>query len=172
MTTTIEKTGSSIQSTKDLIQSSSPDFASALKVVQNFADLGGIFFPQLKVFSASIGFVSGLIGGGESPEDKVIKGLNEIKDSIGHMEQMIHGLVPQIRKDMIIQRFIRDTQNKVNQMQRHFADFVQRPNRPQKEALKDQCGGNAMKNILTDIHSEIVNEREGHYNELLNGGIR
>ena len=168
----IEKTSSSLQSTKSLIESSSPDFNSALKVVQEFADLGGIFFPQLKIFSASIGLLSGIIGGGESTDDKIVKGLTEIKESISHVEQMINGLVPQIRKDMIKQRFIQNIQNKVNNMQRLYNDFAKAPNKPQREALIDQCKGNAMKNILTEIHSEIVNGGEGNYNELLDGGER
>ena len=168
----IEKTGSALQSTKNLIESSSPDFGTALKVVQEFADLGSIFFPELKIFSASIGLLSGLIGGGESTDDKIMKGLSEIKDSINHVEQMINGLVPQIRKDMIKQRFIQNIQTRVNDMQRLYNDFAQRPNKPMKEALIDQCRGNAMKNVLTEIHNELVNGGEGNYNELLDGGER
>ena len=168
----IDKTSTAIQSARDLAQSESHGFKDALTVIQSFAELGGVFFPGLNVFASSIGLLNGLIVGGDSPDQRIINELTEIKESISHVELMISNLVPQIRQDMIKQRFIASIQNKVNQLQRIYDEFAQLPDRGNQEALIRQCKTtNAMKTVLTDIHTEVTRGAEGNYNELLNGGV-
>ena len=168
----IDQTSNTIRSVRDLAETKSDGVKEALSVIQGFAELGGVFFPGLNVFASSMGLLNGLVAGGDSPDQLIINELTEIKDSIGHVELMISNLVPQIRQDLIKQRFIASIQNKVNQLQRIYDEFAQLPNSANQDALLRQCRTtNGMKTVLTDIHTEVTRGAEGNYNELLNGGV-
>ena len=168
----IEKMSTSLQLTKSLIKTSSPDIKTAIEGLQDFADIRELFFPQLKVFASSIGWLSGLIDRRELIDDKIIKSLTKIKESTNYIEKTVNGLVPKIKKEIIKQMFIENIQNKINDMQNMYNELAQRPNRPNKEALIGQCRDNDMKHVLTDIHNQIVNEGDGYMQRLLDGGSR
>ena len=147
-------------------------FNDALGLVQQFSKLGSTFFPQLSVLSSSIGLLRGLIGGGKSSDQRIIKELTEIKNQIDKVQDMIKELVPQIRQDIIKQRFTMTIQNKINQVQKMYDEFAKNPDKSHQDTLYIQCVmTNSMKNVLTDIHSEIVTGGVGTYNELLDGGV-
>ena len=168
----IEKTGQTIQSVKDLVNGDTHSLKDALNLIQSFSALGSVFFPELAVFASALGLINGLIGGGESPDERIIKELTEIKESIHHVETMISNLVPQIREDMIRERFITTIKNPIYNMQTMYNEMIDRRDIFHQNAFRDYCIANfALKTVLSEIYREIVHGGKGEYVELLNGGV-
>ena len=98
----------------------------------------------------------------------ILSGLNEIKDSIMNVETMIRGLTPQIRNELIKQRFV-EIQNRVNDLQKVFNEYASDKGIAEKNMLNETCKNTQMKNVLTEIHYEIVNGNENTFKALLDG---
>ena len=81
---------------------------------------------------------------------------------------MINGLTPQIRKEMIKQRFVK-IQNKVTVLQSVYDEFTDHQGVPEKNMLNKTCDNRKMKNVLVEIHDEIVNGDVNTLNALLDG---
>ena len=72
----IDKASSALKKTKEVINAGKPpDFKAVISVVAEFSTLGSLLFPQLKVLSSSLALLNVLLDGGESPDDKITKGI-------------------------------------------------------------------------------------------------
>ena len=81
---------------------------------------------------------------------------------------MINGLMPQLRNELIKQRFV-PYQHRVNDLQTVYDEFNDNHSNLTKKVLKRTCKQSNMKNVLTDIHDEITSGDVTKFNALLNG---
>ena len=81
---------------------------------------------------------------------------------------MIRGLTPQIRNELIKQRFVM-LHNKVNDLQKVYDEYDVDGGKIEKIHLNNSCYDKQMKDVLTEIHFEIVKGNENTFNALLDG---
>lgn len=107
-----------------------------------------------------------------SADDKIIKGLTDIKESIGHVEQSVEGLLLQTRYDAKKRVFVANVEEKINDLQKSFNGFAQNPNRQQKKSLMSMCKKRNMDSVLQIIYQTIAERSADEKFELLDGGAR
>ena len=72
----IDKASKALKNIRNLMTTTkAPNIKFSLDLMVEFYSLGGVIFPQLKVFSSSLALLNGLIDGGGSGDDKVTKGI-------------------------------------------------------------------------------------------------
>ena len=77
-----------------------------------------------------------------------------------------------IDNEIIRKRFENSIQDSVKQLRKVFIEFVETPDVKHKQILSQTCNDtNAMNDVLTSLHNEIVNGGNGTLNELLDGGV-
>ena len=81
---------------------------------------------------------------------------------------MINGLTPQIRNELIKQRFV-NIHHKVNDLQKVYNEFTVNRTKTGKNMLNRTCDNRRMKNVLTEIHYDIVSGDVNTFNALLDG---
>ena len=81
---------------------------------------------------------------------------------------MINGLTPQIRNELIKQRFV-NIQHKVNDLQKVYDEFTNHQGKIEKNMLNRTCDDKKMKNVLTQLHFEIAKGGVNTFNALLDG---
>ena len=81
---------------------------------------------------------------------------------------MINGLTSQIRNAMIKQRFV-VFYHRVNNLQKFNDEFTANRTTIKKKALKKECNDRQIKNVLTELHYEIVRGTEDTFKAVLMG---
>ena len=84
----------------------------------------------------------------------------------------VHKLLENIDNEIIRKRFENSIQDKIEQMTKVIIEFVKKANVKNKQILSQTCNDtNAMNDVLTSLHNEIVNGGNGTFNQLLDGGV-
>ena len=149
-------------------------FVNALELNEKLSDVGQRLFPNLTDFAASFIMLNIQLNERDSGDQNINYEMNKIKDSFSRVERLMvnNKLVPQIKDEVIRQRFNSSIKDVVNKLQKVFIEFVDMPDIGHKKALTETCNTtNAMKDVLTDLHTEIVEGGNGTFNELLDGGV-
>ena len=107
---------------------------------------------------------------GNSTDQSITNELGKIKHSFSEIQRLItiNELVPNIVNETIKKRFENSVHDKVNQLQKVFIEFVDKPDVTHKQILSQTCNDTNGKNdVLTSLHNEIVNGGNATLNELL-----
>ena len=110
----------------------------------------------------------------DSSDQSISQQLGEIKDSFIDIERLIANkdFVAKIENESIDKKFKNSIHGKVKQLQKRFVEFVDQPDIDHKQRLNETCNDtNAMNDVLTSLHKEIVNGGNDTFNELLDGGV-
>ena len=168
----IEKISVSLNTSMLLVNISSPDLASARKVNQELAEHGGRFYDGVKIFAESMYRLMRIVDNDQCTDDKIIKGLTNIKELIGNVQNSVNGLILKTRYEPSKKIFVQNIQEKVNDLQKAYDQFARSPNRQMKNALMKMCKKRNMESVLQVIHQKLVERSAEEDYELLDGGSR
>ena len=107
-------------------------------------------------------------------DESISDEIEMIKSYFGKFQRWIRNdkLLDTIDNEIIRMRFKNSIQDKMEQMQKVVIEFVDKPDITHKQRLSETCNDtNAMNDVLTSLHNEIVNGGNGTFNHLLDGGV-
>ena len=144
--------------------------------LQTLFDHGQRIFPYLKDFAGSMNLLDDKFNNNGTNDQTVKNELDKIKKSFGKMEdELMRGITHSKDNEPIIDRYNRTIHDKFIQLKNVFISFVDNPVMDNKNMLRRECNTtNGMKDVLTDLHIEIVNKESnnGTFNQLIAGGVR
>ena len=140
----------------------------------NMVDIGHRLFPNLTNFAESITMLSDQFNESDSNNQAIKSELTKIKTTFGNYELYLPDYLWDKQYKTFREKFESSILNNVNNLQKVFSEFIENPNSTNKDALRNECNTtNSMKDVLTDLHIEIVNKdgNNGTFNQLLDGGV-
>ena len=131
-------------------------------------------FHNLTDFADSITMLNGQFNDSD-PIDRSIKTeLTKMKYSFLRIESEFFNTDLSAMNDIVKQKFESSIKVHVNYLLKFFISFIEVPDKSHKNALTQACNTtNSMKDVLTNLHIEIVN-RDGNndtFNQLFDGGV-
>ena len=151
-------------------------FEQKLETTDTLVTDGLKLFPKLTDFADSIIMISDDFNETE-PRDDLDMSLGMTAYPVNGLRSFMedNNLVEKIDNKSIKEKFNNSIKYQVNLVQKVVYDFLEKPNNNTiKKALRNECNNtNGMKDVLTDLHNEIV-DKDGHndtFNQLLNGGV-
>ena len=153
--------------------------SNALEYNNNYSTLrdnGQKIFSHLIDFAESITMLNGQFNESDPIDQSIMSELEKIENSFGRIknEYFNHEFSMTLENEIFVKKFESSVQDKVNQLQQVFIEFINEPNMNNKNVLTQTCNTtNGMKDVLTDLHIEIVNRdgNNGTFNQLLDGGV-
>ena len=151
-------------------------FDKVVKRLNLLAELGDRLFAKMTEFATTLTMLNHHQFNDNDHADLTIKyELHKMSKFFTYIAQDIktNDLLLVIQNDIIREKLI-SILNKLNQLKKVFISFTDKPDMNNKDVLRHECNAtNGMKDVLTDLHIEIVNKdgNNGTFNELLNGGV-
>ena len=147
---------------------------SVFNLIDKIRDIGQKFFPNLTDFAESMMMLNDQSNENDTDKSTIESELDKIKKAFEQIDYAINKfprvILSNIENDMIREKFKSSYRNKINHFQKVFIEFVNLPNVYNKDMLRHECNTtNGMKDVLTDLHIEIVNKdgNNGTLNQLL-----
>ena len=151
------------------------DFTSVLDLTKSFSYIGQTFFPNLTDFGESMMMLNEQSNDNDTDDSTIKSELDKIKASFSHIESVIDNFVMMKFDNIPVNtKFKSSFQDNINQVKKVFIEFVDSPNVYNKDMLRRECNTtNGMKDVLTDLHIEIVDRdgNNGTLNQILDEGV-
>ena len=104
--------------------------------------------------------------------EKLRDSIKDLKKSIDELKNIVFDIVEQIEEKIIIDRYITNIQTPVIILDKIHQEWVERSSQVNRDSLIKHCEKtDGMKDVLINLHNDIVNQGENHYNQLLDGGV-
>ena len=151
------------------------DTMSVFGLTKRFADIGQTFFPNLTDFAQSMMMLNNQSTENDTDDSTIISELDKIKMSFETIKWFIKDLLlSKIENNMVKEKFKSSFQDNIDQVKNVFNEFVDLPNVDNKDLLRHECNTtNGLKDVLTDLHIEIVNRdgNNGTSKQILDEGV-
>ena len=151
-------------------------FENVLTWTDHLTDIGLQLYPNLTDFADSIIMMIDHFKHHDNFDMNIRNGLTMIKLSSSALRYVIYNnnLIADIDNDMVREKFNISIMDKVYKVQNELYKFFDGPDMYHKNRLTQTCiTTNGLKDVLTDLHIEIVN-RDGNnhtFSQLMDGGV-